>query len=134
MFDRTIILPTQNRTQYLTSEVKEHRAPTDQSVALLKEMEAAARAKVIESIKVGDTVFECVVHIEFDGNSGDVVYLAVFSLNGKKMTVEHRASVFADKDDPKKWVLELRDKIGREIASTILQHSLSGLWQLKGQQ
>ena len=61
MFDKIILAPGRTRTEYVTREVHEHRAPTDESVKLLREMEQKARDQVIEAImksaktgKVGD--------------------------------------------------------------------------------
>ena len=45
MFDRTVIVPGRTQTEYVTREVHEHRAPTDASVKLLREMEQKAGFK-----------------------------------------------------------------------------------------
>lgn len=70
--------------------INEHRAPTDESVKLLHELELAAEAKVVESVRVGDTTFECVVRCELDHLNHQIVYGAVFRLNGKHETAEVR--------------------------------------------
>ncbi len=44
------------------SEVHEHRAPTDDSVRLLREMEQRVRDEVVKTTIVRDTDFECVVY------------------------------------------------------------------------
>ena len=48
------------RTEYVTRNVNvtEHRAPTDESVKLLREMEAKAEAEVIKAVAVGNQSFE----------------------------------------------------------------------------
>lgn len=124
MFDRTFIAPTVERTSYVTKEIHEHRAPTDQSVALLKEMEEAARAKLIESVKVTDTNFECVVHTLKEFASGDFLCKAVFSLNGEKLEAEVRTQ---DTTDRQKVWTALRDEIARVIAGHILTGALRRL-------
>lgn len=115
--------PTQ--TEYVTREVHEHRAPTDESVKILKEMERAAEAKVIEAIKVGDTTFECVVHRALDHMSDEVVMRAVFGLNGKKETAEHRVGTRTLRDDgePALWI-GLRDEIAKVIATRMIESAM----------
>src|SRR5437899_141820 len=83
MTNRTIILSPQTShvTERVTEHVHEHRAPTDESVRLLSEMEKAARDKIVEAIHVGDTTFECVVHIERRFADDSTYLIAVFSLN-----------------------------------------------------
>jgi hypothetical protein len=112
------------RTEYVTRTVNEHRAPTDQSVALLKDMEEAARSKVVESVKVGDATFECVVHTMRDCASDDTIAVAIFSLNGKKMEAKYR-----HRHDANKVALMegLRDEMAREIATHILMPALASM-------
>jgi hypothetical protein len=113
------------RTEYVTREVREHRAPTDDSVKLLADFEKAARDKIVDAVKVGDTVFECVVHIMIDAASGgDRLFKVIFSLNGKKMTVDYRHAAHALIDNKLGWVDPLRDAVAREIAVHILHEEL----------
>jgi len=127
MFDRTFLFPTEERTNYVTKTVIEKRAPTDESVALLKDMEAAARAKLLESVKVSDTKFECVVHTLRDFASGDVIRKAVFSLNGEKLEAESRTNEMDVSKGRKEAFEDLRDEIAQVIATKILASALRGL-------
>ena len=61
MFDRTFIAEG-GHVRAVNTKVNIHRAPTDESVRLLKEMETAARDKIIESVAVRDNGFEDVMH------------------------------------------------------------------------
>lgn len=72
-----------------TRTVVEQRAPTDESVRLLKEMQQAAEAKLIDSVHVGNTVLECVAQCWTDNLSDKMVLRAVFKLNGKQMSATH---------------------------------------------
>lgn len=112
-------------TNEVTKHIHEHRAPTDDSVRLLAEMEAKARDKIIEAIQVGDTTFQCVVHVQTRFDNDDVHLMAVFSLNGKNLTAEHvtRRIDF----DRKKAFTALRDAIAIKIASEILTTALTRL-------
>jgi hypothetical protein len=122
MFDRTIIVPGRTRTEYVTREVHEHRAPTDESVKLLREMEQKARDQVIDAVHVGDAHFECVIHTMNHVLDGSTEMLAVFSMNGKKMTVSHRDQMW--RSDRVQMVAALRDEMAKEIATVILLPAL----------
>ena len=116
------------RTEYVTRTVHEHRAPTDQSVALLKEMEQAARDKIEHAVSVGDNGFECVVHINWDALNDDEVAVAIFKLNGQQMRATAR--VRRTKENREDVLIsELRDAVAKEIANNVVMHALkSALW------
>lgn len=123
MFD-TFIAP--RRTEYVTRNVNvtEHRAPTDESVRLLKEMEQAADAKRIASMQMEGNSFNGVVEI-FETCHDDMIHArAVFNINGHRMTAtasEHstieRAALLAS----------LHEKVANRIASEILIDMTRGL-------
>lgn len=126
MFDRTIFAPeVSNVTESVTKHVHEHRAPTDESVRLLSEMETAARDKIVEAVHVGDTTFECVVHTERQFVDNSTRLIAIFSLNGKKLTVEHVDQ--GTEYDPRKALVALRDAVAVKIATEILIPALKNM-------
>lgn len=117
MFDRTYITPAARAgSQYVT--VTEKRAPTDESVRLLKEMEGEARNKLIESVRVTGSNFEMVVHFEKDFASDENVYRAITAINGTRVVLEHRAG---RGDSPREAVCSLREALATEIAQRILE-------------
>lgn len=122
MFNKTLIIAGRTRTEYVTREVHEHRAPTDESVKLLKEMEEKAADKIVDSVRVGNTTFECVVHTFKDYINDTTELKAIFSLNGKRMTASHTLRNL-DKREDQGWIA-LRDKIAQEIATTVLVEAL----------
>ena len=123
MFNRTVVVANPKpQTEYVTRTVHEHRAPTDDSVKLLREMEARARDQVIEAIHVGDTTFECVVHTQQHLADSAVEHTAVFSLNGKKLTASYRE--YTERYDQVTALVGLRDAIAKEIAEAVLIPSL----------
>jgi len=63
MFDRHLYL-SKHTSQSVT--VNEQRAPTDESVRLLREMEQAAQDKVVQSIRLDDSPIDCVIHAHDD--------------------------------------------------------------------
>ena len=86
-----IVVIDNTRTEHVSrnTTIHEHRAPTDESVRLLKEMEEKAERKLVESIHVGDTLVECVIHAWLDPMSDCTRIRAVFKINGKQETAEH---------------------------------------------
>jgi hypothetical protein len=112
-----------SRTEYVNTTVHEHRAPTDASVALLKEMEQAARNKIEASINVGGNGFECVVNIMKEAMSMDTVAVAIFKLNGKSMRAEARVQGW-DHVNPADLAGKLRDAVAQQVAVEVLTPSL----------
>lgn len=119
---------TPSRTEYVTREVHEHRAPTDASVALLKEMEQAARDKITESIAISGNGFECVVHLMLDLASDAKIAKAVFKLNGKAMTAE-AAVQMRDGDNPTLVAERLRDAVAKRIATEVIGVAFAKSWR-----
>lgn len=97
--------------------VTEKRAPTDESVRLLTEMEAAARERIKAAIRVTDTAFDGVVHISFDVLNNRTLAACMFSLNGKKM--EARTHFFMGSSENEN-IEKLIDAVARTIACEIL--------------
>lgn len=66
----------------------EHRAPTDKSVELLREMEAAAEKRVLYSARLESNEFRCVWRVVTDDYHMTHRAICQFDLNGKAHTVE----------------------------------------------
>lgn len=127
MFDRTVLVAPQapRGPSHVTATVHEHRAPTDESVKLLAEFEVKARERIVEAVHVGDTTFECVVHVEKDFPSDAIRLMAVFSLNGKKLTAEFKEH--AHRFERRAAFEGLRAAIATEIAQQILGPAIRAL-------
>lgn len=111
------------RTEYVTQTVKieERRAPTDESVRLLKEFEEKAREKIESSINVGGNGFECTIITERDVLSMDVVAAALFKLNGISLKATARIKDFdLKKKGPGDFAIALRDEVAKVIANELL--------------
>lgn len=67
--------------------VHEHRAPTDESVRLLREMEQAARDKVVRAIRLENSPIDCVVHAQDNAMTGDREFCVFVRVNGKRIEV-----------------------------------------------
>lgn len=128
MFDKTTIALPDIINQHTT--IHEHRAPTDESVKLLREMEEAAKKAIVDSVRVQDTHFECVVLTQTDMINCEEQFVAIFSLNGKKMKTPLRISMF-DHDEngkklgPKEKYRRLVLSVAQDIADEILFSAFS---------
>lgn len=67
--------------------VHEHRAPTDESVRLLREMEQAARDKVVQAIRLEDSPIDCVVHTQKDPMNARHDFCIFVQINGRKIEI-----------------------------------------------
>lgn len=119
MFNRTVINGGPSRV-----DVFERRAPTDESVRLLREMEASAREEVVESYRMEGNGFSGVLQRSVDFASDTVVLRCVFELNGRRFTEEADAPGWKAE---KGWkaendlMIDLRDKVAVRIANEILK-------------
>lgn len=104
---------------YSRTEIHEHRAPTDKSVKLLKEMEAAAREKVIASIPLAANGFEGRILIEREALSGDYVLSMFAMVNGKRVEAVVREHALGA-DSVREAMPKLRDAFAKELATEIL--------------
>lgn len=111
-------------TQYVTREIHEHRAPTDESVKLLREMEDKAREKIEQSIRVGNNGFECTVTVEWEAISDEKIVTALFALNGKRMRAEARLLRYKVTDEPMQLAEAIRDAVAQVIAAEVLKPAL----------
>lgn len=74
---------------YEERNITVNRAPTDESVSLLKEMEEKARDKYLDGVKVDNNVLSGVVFEQRqDVYMRNCVYYSVFELNGKRYKIE----------------------------------------------
>lgn len=121
MFDRTIVhqAPGQIRAEI---NVTEKRAPTDESVRLLREMEAKAKAEVIKAVAINDNLFNGVIHTMFDALSYRTTVRLVYSMNGKKLTTDYHIDDSRSLDDS---IAGLIDAVARDIAIEILRKPIS---------
>lgn len=96
--------------------VREQRAPTDESVRLLHEMEKAAMDKVVSAIRVSDSLFEAVLHQHVDHLNCQKMFMCVIKLNGEKITVPFNCDDWASREE---IAIGIRDAIANEIANRI---------------
>jgi len=119
MFNKTNYVTVKDGPTYVTKT--EYRAPTDESVRLLKEMEEKAREKIIDSFSVKDTHFECKFFQEKDYLTLDTKFVVIYSMNGKKRTVNVRIEEGAIENTYKK----LLTAVANDIAHAMLADAFS---------
>lgn len=105
-----------NHSYNTNVQVTEKRAPTDESVRLLKELEAAAQAKIVSAIRVADTAFECVIHTMREPINDQTKVCVIFSLNGKKCEARTEISPYKSLQENIEQVIKcVADQIAVEI-------------------
>ena len=115
MFNRTVINKGDTHT-YVT----EKRAPTDESVRLLREMESKAKEEVIKSISLPSNEFSGVVHLMRDYLSCQTKVVVLFKLNGKDHKVPISLDDFKD-DNLEKQMRKVLNDVSDYLAANILQ-------------
>jgi hypothetical protein len=87
MFDRHTLVMGRAYPSHVT--VEEKRAPTDASVQLLRELEAAAHEKVLASFRLEDCPIDCVVHHMRCEQGDEDRFIVQYRLGGKTHRVQH---------------------------------------------
>lgn len=79
----------------ITATIHEHRAPTDESVKILSELEQKAQNRIIESIHIKDNIIDAVA-IFFLADVGQIEqrkYVIRFMLNGKEQIISGNVGI-----------------------------------------
>lgn len=98
--------------------ITERRAPTDESVRLLKEMEQAAQAKITEAMHLDGNVLNGVLQFMEDPVTDLCWVYATFDLNGHRMT--SKFSLPRRRAGRVEMLRGLRDEMAKTIASELL--------------
>lgn len=118
MFRRQPIVLTQQRTEYVTREVHEHRAPTDESVKLLREMEQAADARRIASMRLESNAFKGMVEVMRHMRDQRTEAVAIFDLNGSRLTA--KADIDELSGPTAELMVKLRDAVALQVANVVM--------------
>lgn len=123
MFNKyTTVINSSPAHQHIT--VKEHRAPTDESVRLLREMEQSARDKVTQAIRLENSPIDCVVHVQENLMTSDRDYCVFVKVNGKRLEVRKSFAAGTSDDGIAAGLLEA---ISNSIACNILARAFTDL-------
>lgn len=111
------------------STVHEHRAPTDASAQLLRELQAEARNSVIATLECRDNKFSCRAVVEDDMMTFSELLRVQFTLNGEK----HDATLKIDSrgDDAPTLAVKIRDELAKEIANKLCIDGLKDHWTFR---
>ncbi|MGV0879447.1 hypothetical protein V6767_20130 [Martelella sp. FLE1502] len=121
MFNRTTTV-MHNSPSDIHYTIEEKRAPTEESVRLLREMEREVINRVDGKVRLHDNDFECVAHAEFDDLNGETVIYIRFMLAGRRMKTECR--IEGDKN-----IDAVGQKVVDSISKTIAQEALGSMAQ-----
>lgn len=105
---------------YHTHNVTEKRAPTDESVRLLKEMEDEARKKITETTTVHNTEFVCKIHKYHDALNASDMYAVIYTLNGKQSRIDLTVECYKELT-PEQTACLIRDNVAMDIANKMLR-------------
>lgn len=105
--------------------IEEKRAPTDESVKLLREMEKKARDEVIKSVSVAGNDFKCVVHFMYDALSDADRFRTIYEVNGKKRSVNTECFRYLNESTSEKMVSQIITDVANDLSIQILMDPLT---------
>lgn len=105
------------------TSVVEQRAPTDESVRLLREMEQAASDKFKDGIRLEGNDFNAVVAVHQIDWTGDTGAVCLFDFNGERMEVTATVTRFEVSQNQFALVFKLRDEVAKVIAGRCLERA-----------
>lgn len=88
MFNKEIIINNPTRTEYVTREVHEHRAPTDKSIELLRDMEKQALDNFISRYDVTSNCINGSVFLFRNPIYNKIEWHVKFEINGEIINIE----------------------------------------------
>lgn len=105
-----------------TVNVTENKAPTAESVRLLREMEKAAQDQLVHVTSVKDTNISAIIHTHKSHLSDTQKFRVIYSFNGKKLTTDYECD---DRVNGNVFIHGLIDALAKDIALHILQKPFS---------
>ncbi len=117
MFDQYVLGRSQHHSHNHRVEVTEHRAPTDESLKLLREMEQKVEKDRIASMVLDSNGVKGRIEFMARVDRCEIGAVAIVDLNGERIRVESGVGMGASPED---LLLKLRDDLAKEIASRIM--------------
>ena len=115
MFDKYNFTPVSRPTSMSASiNVKEHRAPTDDSIRLLNEMQERARESLVKRYVIDDNYIKGSIYYFEDLLTNDHIVEIRFALNGKEYHTSERItirSVETESDAKQRLVVSMSNAI-----------------------
>jgi hypothetical protein len=126
MFNKTIINQRGTKLVPFTKEVNEHRAPTDESVKLLMEMEDAALSKVFKCFEIENTELHGIVwQVNKSRFSRELVI--GYKLNNKIENITIPVDIKIFNLNPEKAIHRMIEIVKKGIADHISDKILGGI-------
>jgi hypothetical protein len=103
--------------------VKEQRAPTDESVRLLREMEQAAQSKVLASFRLEDCPVDCIVHHMHSMTDDEERFIVQYRIGGGVARVPHvhrSKGGESEREGRERLIGDLVRVVGESIAARLL--------------
>jgi len=97
--------------------VTEKRAPTDESVRLLKEMEQKARDNIIASIELDSNLVKGRVFVMKEWLSGKNNFAVLMDINGKRVEIKVSTDEY---DSVESQMQRIYEEIGKRIAVEVM--------------
>lgn len=120
MFDKVTNIVSKRAS--VEAVIHEHRAPTDVSVKLLKEMEQAAKDKLVASFILDNNTLNGVVNVYQEVAYDRLVIEVTFDLNGKRIN----EIIYSHRDDV--GILEtIKSAVANRIATELLINTFNKL-------
>jgi len=88
MFD-TYVTKTSSAPSHTSVTVHEHKAPTDESVKLLREMEKTSQDNILATLRVESNVVNGVAHVVRMPHLSDVEVITIIKINGTEVENRH---------------------------------------------
>jgi hypothetical protein len=126
----TFISRRSDRLVPFEKTVTEIRAPTDESVNLLKEFEEKAEAKLIASFTLPNNLFWGSVHLmETAGPDQGLCAITIYDMNGIRHTVRTTVNYLdrMNMNMPGDFILRIRDDVAKDIANSVLEKAFTDL-------
>ncbi len=118
MFDTLVVRPT----QYVHTTIKEYRAPTDESVKLLKEFEEKAEKKLIASARLDNNFVKATYHAFKDNLMMETQLVIRAEINGNVVDWRDTIKDYQFKDEEEQ-VLHIYECLGKMLAKEIIRMS-----------
>lgn len=129
MFDTYYARPSYSGPSSVNVSVTENRAPTDESVRLLNEMQKKVESNLLASLHLDNNELKGMVHIYKDVLRASKNVVVMFELNGKKVRHESNIKEWVPKDEiPGILVKELSQTIACELLAKVITGDLH--WEL----
>jgi len=119
MFNKTIVVRGKDPVPYCR-EVHEHRAPTDESIRIYKEMEDKAFDHLLSITKLDNNEFKATWHVFYEGITAHRKAVVRFMLNGKEHTTTISICDFEAHSGVSDFIVEkVREAMTRKMAEIL---------------